>query len=165
MEQIFNPDSFKNLIEWHIAAGTNAIVVHGTTGESATLSLSEKIELLKAAVNTAAGRIAIIAGTGTCSTLSTIQETRAAASCGVDAALVVTPYYNRPTQQGLYAHYKAVAESTELPIFAYNVPRRTGCDMQPATLASLAYIKNIKTINFWANYQNRTKKNNIRYEW
>lgn len=136
-------ESFRKIILWHLEAGTNGIVVNGTTGESATLNLNEKIELLKIAVDVVAGRIPVIAGTGSSSTFNTIQETRAAASCGVDGCLVVTPYYNRPTQQGLYAHYKAVAESTELPILAYNVPRRTGCDILPATLASLAYIKNI----------------------
>lgn len=136
-------ESFKQLILWHLDAGTNGIVVHGTTGESATLALNEKIELLKLAVEVVAGRIPVIAGTGASSTFNTISETRAAASCGVDGCLVVTPYYNRPTQQGLYEHYKAVAESTELPILAYNVPHRTGCDMLPATLARLAYVKNI----------------------
>lgn len=138
-----NLDSFRALLLWHLQAGTNGIVVNGTTGESATLSSTEKHDLLKLAVETIGGRIPVIAGTGTSSTAVTIEETRIAASCGVDACLVVTPYYNRPTQQGLYEHYKAVAESTELPIIVYNVPRRTGCDLQPATLASLAHIKNI----------------------
>ncbi len=136
-------ESFKQLILWHIEAGTQAIVVNGTTGESASTSSSEKLELLTTAVQTAKGRVAIIAGTGTSSTAATIQETRAAASCGVDACLVVTPYYNRPMQHGLSAHYAAVADSTELPIIVYNVPRRTGVDLQPATLASLAHVKNI----------------------
>lgn len=138
-----NLDSFRNLILWHLQAGTNGLVITGTTGESATLTSAEKLNLLTLAVETVAGKIPVLAGTGTSCTATTIQEVRMAASCGVDACLVVTPYYNRPTQQGLYEHYKAVAESTELPIFAYNVPRRTGCDMQPATLASLAHIKNI----------------------
>ncbi len=138
-----NLDSFRTLLIWHLQAGTNGIVVNGTTGESATLSSTEKHDLLKLAVETVGGRVPVIAGTGTSSTAATIEETRIAASCGVDACLVVTPYYNRPTQQGLYEHYKAVAESTELPIIVYNVPRRTGCDLQPATLASLAHIKNI----------------------
>lgn len=138
-----NLESFRNLILWHLQAGTNGIVVNGTTGESATLSSAEKQDLLHVAVETVAGAIPVFAGTGTSATASTIQETRLAASCGVDACLVVTPYYNRPTQQGLYEHYKAVAENTELPIFVYNVPRRTGCDLQPATLASLAHVKNI----------------------
>ncbi len=136
-------DSFRNLILWHLEAGTKGIVVNGTTGEGATLTTTEKLELLKTAVDTVAGRIPVIAGTGSCSTANTIQETRAAASCGVDACLVVTPYYVRPTQQGLYEHYKAVAESTTLPILLYNVPRRTCCDLQPVTVASLAQITNI----------------------
>ena len=136
-------ESFRQLIEWHIASGTQSIVVNGTTGESATLTPAERIELLTVAVKTANGRLPIIAGTGTSSTAATIQETRAAASCGVDACLVVTPYYNRPTQQGLYEHYKAVAESTELPVITYNVPRRTGCDLLPETMANLVLIKNI----------------------
>lgn len=135
--------SFRELILWHISAGTNGIVVNGTTGEGATLSREERIELLTAAVETAAGRIPIIAGTGSASTMATVQETRAASDCGVDACMVVTPYYNRPTQEGLALHYTAVAESTELPVLVYNVPSRTGCDLQPATLAGLAHIKNI----------------------
>lgn len=138
-----NLDSFRNLILWHLQAGTHGIVVNGTTGESASLTSAEKASLLNVAVETVAGKIPVIAGTGTSSTALTIQETRMAASCGVDACLVVTPYYNRPTQHGLYEHYKAVAESTELPIIVYNVPKRTGCDLQPATLASLAHINNI----------------------
>ncbi|HSX20351.1 MAG TPA: 4-hydroxy-tetrahydrodipicolinate synthase [Gammaproteobacteria bacterium] len=138
-----NLDSFKNLIQWHLEAGTHGIVVNGTTGESATLTSAEKLDLLNVAVETVAGKIPVIAGTGTSCTATTIQETRMAASCGVNACIVVTPYYNRPTQQGLYEHYKAVAESTELPILVYNVPRRTGCDVQPATLASMAHLKNI----------------------
>lgn len=136
-------ESFKQLVLWHIEAGTQAIVVNGTTGESASTSSAEKFELLTTAVAVAKGRVPIIAGTGTSSTAATIQETRAAASCGVDACLVVTPYYNRPMQHGLSAHYEAVADSTELPIMVYNVPRRTGVDLQPATLASLAHVKNI----------------------
>jgi len=135
--------SFRELILWHIKAGTQALVINGTTGESATLTSAERIELLTAAVETAAGRIPIIAGTGTCSTAVTVQETRAAASCGVDACLVVTPYYNRPTQAGLAQHFTAVAESTDLPVIVYNVPKRTGCDLQPVTLAGLAHIDNI----------------------
>jgi 4-hydroxy-tetrahydrodipicolinate synthase len=103
-------DSFRKLIDWHIECGTQAIVVNGTTGESASLNSAERIELLKIAVETAKGRVPIIAGTGTSSTIATIQETRAAANCGVAACLVVTPYYNRPTQHGLYEHYKAVAD-------------------------------------------------------
>lgn len=138
-----NLESFRNLILWHLQAGTKGIVVTGTTGESATLTSAEKQDLLHVAVETVGGAIPVFAGTGTSATATTIQETRLAASCGVDACLVVTPYYNRPTQQGLYEHYKAVAESTELPIFVYNVPRRTGCDLQPATLAGLAHVKNI----------------------
>ncbi len=139
-------DSFRNLILWHLQAGTNGIVVSGTTGESATLTTAEKIDLLNVAVETVEGKIPVYAGTGTSCTASTVQETALAASCGVDACLVVTPYYNRPTQHGLYEHYKAVAESTALPIFVYNVPKRTGCDLQPATLASLAHINNIAGI-------------------
>lgn len=135
--------AFKRLIEWHIASGTQSIVVNGTTGESATLNSAERIELLKIAVETARGRIPIIAGTGTSSTATTIEETRAAGKCGVAACLVVTPYYNRPTQNGLYEHYKAIGESTDLPIIVYNVPKRTGCDLMPITLASLAHVKNI----------------------
>lgn len=132
-----------NLIEWHITSGTDALIIAGTTGESATLSAEEHFDLLKLAKQQANGRIPIIAGTGTNATSTTIQLSQQAEKAGVDGCLIVTPYYNKPTQEGLYQHYKSVAEKINLPIILYNVPGRTGCDMQPATVARLANIKNI----------------------
>jgi len=126
------------LVEWHLEQGTNAIVISGTTGESPTLSEAELRRLLDVAVRSAAGRLPIIAGTGTACTAKSIKLTREAADAGAAAALVVTPYYNRPMQSGLEAHYLALAEAVELPLVMYNVPKRTGVDMLPATVARLA---------------------------
>lgn len=136
-------DALDRLVEWHIAEGTSAIVAMGTTGESATLDNDEHIAVVRRTVATAAGRIPVIAGTGANATAEAISLTRAAAECGADAALLVTPYYNKPPQEGLYRHYRAVAEAVDLPQILYNVPGRTGCDMQPATVARLAGIPNI----------------------
>lgn len=132
-----------NLVEWHIKEGTQAIVVSGTTGESATLTPQEQQRIIKLVYKTARKRIPIIAGTGTNATASTISRTQAAKEIGVDACLIVTPYYNRPTQDGLIAHYTAVANSVNIPILLYNVPTRTACDMQPETVASLSKIPNV----------------------
>lgn len=133
----------QELVEWHIAEGTKAIIAGGTTGESATLEPSEQLELVSLVVKQAAGRIPVIAGTGTNSTRTTIKLTQNAKTAGADACLVVTPYYNKPTQQGLYEHYKAVAEVSELPLILYNVPGRTACDLLPETIEKLAKLKNI----------------------
>lgn len=133
----------ETLVEWHIAEGTNGIVSVGTTGESATLDIEEHIEVIRRTVQIAKGRIPIIAGTGSNATTEAIEQTQAAQAVGADAALLVTPYYNKPPQEGLYRHYKAVAEAVKLPQILYNVPGRTGCDMQPATVARLARIPNI----------------------
>ena len=126
------------LVEWHLEQGTDAIVISGTTGESPTLGDAEFRHLLEVAVRSAAGRLPIIAGTGTASTAKSIRLTMEAAEAGASAALVVTPYYNRPMQTGLEAHYLAIAEAADLPLVMYNVPKRTGVDMLPATVARLA---------------------------
>lgn len=135
--------AFCDLIEWHIASGTEALVIAGTTGESATLTAEEHLALLKLAKEQVNGRIPVIAGTGTNATSTTIQLSQNAEKAGVDGCLIVTPYYNKPTQEGLYQHYKTVAEKINLPIILYNVPGRTGCDMQAATVARLANINHI----------------------
>ncbi|MDP1540354.1 MAG: 4-hydroxy-tetrahydrodipicolinate synthase [Moraxellaceae bacterium] len=131
------------LVEWHVAAGTHGIVAVGTTGESPTLAVDEHLAVIRTVVEVAAGRLAVIAGTGANSTREAIELTAAAAQIGVDAALLVTPYYNKPTQEGLYQHYKAIAEAVSLPQILYNVPGRTGVDMQNATVARLIGVPNI----------------------
>jgi len=136
-------DSLRGLVEWHIAEGTNAIVAVGTTGESATLDEKEHCEVIRQVVQMVDGRIPVIAGTGANSTTEAISLTRCAKEVGADAALLVTPYYNKPTQKGLYLHYKAVAEAVDIPQILYNVPGRTACDMLPETVARLAQIANI----------------------
>ena len=131
-------DALQALVRWHSDAGTAAIVAVGTTGESATLDEAEHCEVLARSVDAAAGRIPIIAGTGANSTAEAIRLTRCAADTGADAALLVTPYYNKPTQAGLIAHYSAVADAVDLPQILYNVPGRTACDLLPGTVAVLA---------------------------
>jgi len=131
------------LVEWHIEQGTDAIVAMGTTGESATLDHKEHCHVIRLVVEKAAGRIPIIAGTGANSTTEAIDLTRCAMQAGADACLLVTPYYNKPTQEGLYQHYKAVAEAVPVPQILYNVPGRTACDMLPETVVRLADIPNI----------------------
>ncbi len=131
-------DALRKLIEWHIKEGTHGVVPVGTTGESPTLSHEEHKRVVEIAVETANGRIPVIAGTGSNSTHEAIDFTRHAEKAGADGALVVVPYYNKPTQAGLYAHFKAVADSTSLPIFVYNVPGRSVADISVETLARLA---------------------------
>jgi 4-hydroxy-tetrahydrodipicolinate synthase len=131
------------LIDWHIAEGTDGIVIVGTTGESATVTVEEHCALIKAAVEHTRGRIPIIAGTGGNSTAEAIELTRFAKEAGADAALLVVPYYNRPTQEGMYQHFKAIAEAVDLPIILYNVPGRTVADMSNETMLRLAAIPNI----------------------
>jgi 4-hydroxy-tetrahydrodipicolinate synthase len=131
------------LIDWHLEAGTHGIVPMGTTGESATLDVDEHLEVIRRTVQRVAGAIPVVAGTGANSTREAIEWTRSAAEVGADACLLVTPYYNRPTQEGLYQHYKAIAEAVDIPQVLYNVPARTACDMKPATVARLAEIDNI----------------------
>lgn len=133
----------EKLVEWHIEQGTNSIVAVGTTGEASTLSMEEHTQVIKEIIRVANKRIPIIAGTGANSTREAIELTKAAKDLGADAALLVTPYYNKPTQEGLYQHYKAIAEAVELPLILYNVPGRTGVDLSNDTAARLAEISNI----------------------
>lgn len=136
-------ESLKKLVEFHINQGTDSIVAVGTTGESATLDEDEHCDVIASVVAYAAGRIPIIAGTGANSTREAIALTKRAKEAGADACLLVTPYYNKPTQEGLYLHYKAVAEAVDIPQILYNVPGRTACDMLPETVGRLAPIDNI----------------------
>lgn len=142
----FDEKSFTELIEWHISQGTDAIVPCGTTGESATLDYEEHYRVIEVAVKTVNKRIPIIAGTGANSTDETIMITRKAQELGADAALLVAPYYNKPTQEGLYRHYRTVAEAVDIPIVLYNVPGRTAVNILPSTVARLAEIRNIVAI-------------------
>jgi len=135
--------SLHELVEWHIAEKTDGLVIAGTTGEGATLTDDEQYEIISAVVAQVAGRIPVIAGTGSNSTHHTLYLTRNAKKAGADAALIVTPYYNKPTQNGLVAHYKEVSENVVLPIILYNVPGRTACDMLPETVERLAALRNI----------------------
>ncbi|MDJ0360875.1 4-hydroxy-tetrahydrodipicolinate synthase [Rhodococcus sp. H29-C3] len=135
--------SFAELVERQVSGGTSAIVAAGTTGESSTLSVAEHTEIIRETINVVAGRIPVIAGTGANSTSEAIHLTRAAKAAGADGALLVTPYYNKPPQEGLYRHFRAVAEAVDIPQYLYNVPSRTGCDMLPSTVARLAEIPNI----------------------
>jgi len=136
-------ESLGRLVDFHVEGKTSAIVAVGTTGESATLDEQEHCALIRRVVELAAGRIPVIAGTGANSTSEAIVLTRWAKEAGADAALLVTPYYNKPTQEGLYLHYKAVAEVVDIPQILYNVPGRTACDMLPETVARLSLIPNI----------------------
>ncbi|HHO67516.1 MAG TPA: 4-hydroxy-tetrahydrodipicolinate synthase [Gammaproteobacteria bacterium] len=136
-------DSLEALVEFHVSEGTDAIVAVGTTGESATLDEKEHCGLLRRIVEMVHGRIPVIAGTGANSTSEAIELTRCGMQAGADACLLVTPYYNKPTQEGLYLHYKAVAEAVPVPQILYNVPGRTACDLLPETVERLAPIANI----------------------
>ena len=134
------------LLEWHIASGTNAVVIVGTTGESATLSTDEHCDLVAHCVNVVDGRIPVIAGTGSNNTAEALYFTESAKNNGADAALLVTPYYNRPSQEGLYQHFKLIAERVDIPQILYNVPGRTACDLQLASVERLAELDNIVAI-------------------
>jgi 4-hydroxy-tetrahydrodipicolinate synthase len=135
--------SLRKLIEFQIKNGTDGIVPCGTTGESSTLSHAEHDKVIEIVIDAVKKRVPVIAGTGSNSTAEAIQLTRHAYKAGADGALMVAPYYNRPTQEGLYQHYKAVAEAVPIPIIIYNIPGRTGVNINPDTLARLARIKNI----------------------
>ena len=135
--------SLKKLVEYHIESGTSAIVSVGTTGESATLNHHEHIDVIKRTIDYADGRINIIAGTGSNATKEAIELTRQVENIGVVGCLTVAPYYNKPTQEGLYQHFKAIAENTTLPQILYNVPGRTCSDIKPETVGRLAKINNI----------------------
>jgi 4-hydroxy-tetrahydrodipicolinate synthase len=136
-------EALARLVEFHIDNGTDAIVAVGTTGESATVDHRENSELIRRVVEFAAGRIPVIAGTGANSTREALELTEAAARDGADACLLVVPYYNKPPQEGLYRHFRAIAEAIDIPQILYNVPGRTGCDMLPETVERLAGIPNI----------------------
>ncbi len=135
--------AFQRLIEWHLTEGTSGFVPVGTTGESPTLSHLEHERVIELCVETVAGRAPVIAGTGSNSTEEAVSLTRHAKRAGADAALVVTPYYNKPTQEGLYAHYKAIHDAVDLPIVIYNIPGRSVVDMTPETMGRLAKLPNI----------------------
>lgn len=136
-------DGLRKLIDWHVAEGTDGIVIVGTTGESPTVSVEEHCELVKLTVEHTAGRIPVIAGTGGNSTTEAIELTRYAKEVGADASLQVVPYYNRPTQEGMYRHFKAIAEAVDLPVILYNVPGRTVADMANETAARLAQVPGV----------------------
>ncbi|MDH3692419.1 MAG: 4-hydroxy-tetrahydrodipicolinate synthase [Gammaproteobacteria bacterium] len=135
--------ALKRLVEFHVEHGTSAIISVGTSGESATLDPEEHVEVIRLTLQYAAGRIPIIAGTGANATAEAIHLTRRAHEVGADACLLVTPYYNKPTQEGLYLHFKAVADAVPIPQILYNVPGRTACDMNNETVARLAKVPNI----------------------
>lgn len=130
--------SLERLVDWHVEHRTDALVIAGTTGESATLTKPEHVEVIRVAAERAAGRIPVIAGTGSNSTAQTIDLSRSVAGFPIDGYLVVTPYYNKPTQEGLYQHFMAVADALDRPVILYNVPGRTGVDLKPETAARLA---------------------------
>ncbi len=133
----------KSLIDWHVAEGTDGIVIVGTTGESPTVNVEEHCELIRTAVGHAAGRVPVIAGTGANSTAEAIELSQFAKSAGADGILSVVPYYNKPTQEGLYQHFRTIAEAVDIPVILYNVPGRTGADMSNDTALRLAEIPNI----------------------
>jgi len=135
--------AFQELVEWQIAEGTEGLVPVGTTGESPTLSHAEHHRVVEIAVEVAKGRVPVIAGAGSNSTEEAIELTRHAKEAGANAALIVTPYYNKPTQEGMYLHFKAIADSVDLPIISYNIPPRSVVDMSVETMARLAKHKNI----------------------
>jgi 4-hydroxy-tetrahydrodipicolinate synthase len=136
-------DALDELIEWHVQSGTHGIVPMGTTGESATLDTEEHLQVIKRTIDRVAGRIPVIAGTGSNSTAEAIHQTQEAEAAGADACLLVTPYYNRPTQEGLFRHFEAIAASTSVPVVLYNVPPRTGCDLTAETVGRLATLDGI----------------------
>jgi 4-hydroxy-tetrahydrodipicolinate synthase len=135
--------SLRQLIDWHIAEGTNCIGVVGTTGESPTVSIEENCEIIRVAVEHAQGRVPIMAGAGANSTAEAIEMTRFAAKVGADCTLQVVPYYNKPTQEGMYRHFKAIAEAVDCPVVLYNVPGRTVADLQHDTVLRLAQVPGI----------------------
>lgn len=139
-------DALARLVEFHLDNGTDALVAVGTTGESATVDHRENSEIIRRTIEFAAGRIPVIAGTGANSTREALEMTEAAARDGADACLLVVPYYNKPPQEGLYRHFRTVAEAVDLPVILYNVPGRTGCDMLPETVDRLADVPGIVAI-------------------
>ena len=151
-------ESLKKLVEYHIEQVADALVAVGTTGEAATLDEDEHCDVIKSVVDYADGKIPVIAGTGANSTTEAITLTRKAKQAGADACLIVTPYYNKPTQEGLYLHYKAIAEAVDIPQILYNVPGRTACDMLPETVGRLSHIANIVGVKEATGDLSRVKK-------
>lgn len=135
--------ALEGLVAWHLDSGTSGIVPMGTTGESATLTTEEHLAVIERTIALVAGQVPVIAGTGSNATAEAMHQTQEAQKAGADACLLVTPYYNKPTQEGLYRHFKAIAESCSVPLVLYNVPPRTACDMAPETVARLAPMDNI----------------------
>ena len=146
------------LVEWHVASGTDGLVPVGTTGESSTVDINEHCEIVKRVVRVVQGRIPVIAGTGANATKEAIELTLAAKNAGADACLLVTPYYYKPTQEGLYQHYRAIAAAVDLPQILYNVPSRTACDMLPATVARLAELDQVIAIKEATGNIHRTRE-------
>lgn len=146
------------LVQFHLDSGTDGIVAVGTTGESATLDVGEHIEVIRRVVAKVGKRIPVIAGTGANSTAEAIDLTRRAREVGADACLLVTPYYNKPTQEGLYQHYKAIASAVQIPLILYNVPGRTACDMQPETVARLTSLAGIVGLKEASGSMERNRK-------
>lgn len=138
--------SLRNLIKWHIQEGTHGILILGTTGEAATIDMEERKRVMEIALEEAKGKVPLIVGTGTNNTKKVLEYTKLAEEMDFDAALIVTPYYNKPTQKGLYEHYSYIAKNTKIPIILYNVPGRTGVNLLPDTTAKLAQIDNIIAI-------------------
>ena len=136
-------DSLRKLIDWHIAEGTNCIGVVGTTGESPTVSVEEHCEIIRVAVEQSAGRVPVMAGAGANSTREAIELSKFAKKVGADCTLQVVPYYNKPTQEGIYQHFKAIVEAVDIPVVLYNVPGRTVADMLPETALRLAQLPGI----------------------
>lgn len=151
-------EALARLIDFHVENGTDALVIAGTTGEASTLSMEEHCEVIRFAVRHTHNRLPVIAGTGANSTTEAIELTRCAEQAGADACLLVTPYYNKPTQEGLYRHFKAVAEAVPIPQILYNVPGRTAVDMLPETVARLADIPNIVGIKEATGKVERTRE-------
>ena len=136
-------DALRGLVEWHVESGTNGIVSVGTTGESATVSVKEHLKTIEKTIEFVDGRLPVIAGTGGNSTQEAVELTQKASELGADCALIVTPYYNKPNQEGLFQHYIKIADTVEIPQILYNVPSRTACDLRPETLMRLANHQNI----------------------
>ena len=136
-------DALEGLIEWHVESGTDGIVSVGTTGESATVSVPEHLEIIEKTIEFVDGRVPVIAGTGGNSTQEAVELTQKASELGADYALIVTPYYNKPNQEGLFQHFIKIADSVEIPQILYNVPSRTACDLSPQTVSRLAEHQNI----------------------
>ena len=145
-DEVFDEAAFRAFVEWQIAEGSHGLVPCGTTGESATLTMEEHRRVIGACVQAAAGRVPVIAGCGSNNTAVAIELVKSAADAGADAALLVPPYYNRPNQEGIYAHFEAVASATDLPIVLYNVPARTVTDIAVETMGRLAKVPAIKAV-------------------